>query len=292
MFTSDGSHSLQLYFSWHNCSSPFYSCQPVLHVVIFEVFYDNIIPTKLQTPSGETRRYHVIIYSSYPNICIHSLEVAKLSILWISSRTLIIWSFSWSSWVLIRCSSRTPQIQRTIPLSAVVKRHIFSLDSGHVSQPYSKLFLIHVTRFISEILRLIMIGNSCLKPLHAAEMHALVASTQPPDSPMTSPSYWKVGTASNVFSARCTWVELKLSGGKLSPLHFLHLHMRSFFSVPLTSDHLWWVQRLQVWQSVEFTPTPLERILQGHLPLAVGFWGSPDEPSRLAFLTFIRRTSV
>ena len=31
--------------------------------------------------------------------------------------------------------------------------------------------------------RLIMIGNSCLKPFHAVVMRALVASTQPPGSP-------------------------------------------------------------------------------------------------------------
>ena len=30
-------------------------------------------------PSGDNPRYHIIIYSSWPNICIHSLEVAKVS---------------------------------------------------------------------------------------------------------------------------------------------------------------------------------------------------------------------
>ena len=39
-----------------------------------------------------------------------------------------------------------------------------------------------VTRFLSEIPRLVMIGNSCLKPFHVAVMRALVASLQPPDS--------------------------------------------------------------------------------------------------------------
>ena len=74
----------------------------------------------------------------------------------ISSVTLIIPSFSSSSWVLIRCSSRTRQIQRTIPLSADVKRRIVSLDAGHVLQPYSKLILIQelkiLPRFLSEIM--------------------------------------------------------------------------------------------------------------------------------------------
>ena len=93
-----------------------------------------------------------------------------------------------------------------------------------------------------------MIGNSSLKPFHAAVMRALVASVQPPDSPITSPRYWKVGTASNVSLLTCTWVEFKLLLGTLSPLHFLHLNMLSFFSVLLTSEHLLWIQRLQVWQ--------------------------------------------
>ena len=48
-------------------------------VAIFEVFSDNITPTKLRTSFGENIRYHVIIYSSWPNICIHSLKVTKVS---------------------------------------------------------------------------------------------------------------------------------------------------------------------------------------------------------------------
>ena len=34
--------------------------------------------------------------------------------------------------------------------------------------------------FLSEKPRSVIIGNSCLKPFHAAAIHALVASTQPP----------------------------------------------------------------------------------------------------------------
>ena len=49
------------------------------YVEIFEVFCDNITPTKLRAPSGEDPRYHVIFYSSWPNICIHSLVVAEVS---------------------------------------------------------------------------------------------------------------------------------------------------------------------------------------------------------------------
>ena len=83
--------------------------------------------------------------------------------------------------------SQSLQIQQTIPLSADVKRSIVSLDAGHVLQPYSKFLLIEelkiLPQFFSEIPRLVMIGNSCLKLFHAVVMCALVASIQPPDSP-------------------------------------------------------------------------------------------------------------
>ena len=78
---SDGSHSLKLYFSSHNCPSPFYPfiSKFIPDVEIFEVFCDNITPTKLQMHSGENPRYHIIIYSSWPNIFIYSLEMTKVS---------------------------------------------------------------------------------------------------------------------------------------------------------------------------------------------------------------------
>ena len=44
-------------------------------------------------------------------------------------------------------------------------------------------------QFLSEIPRLAMVGKSSLKLFLAAMMHALGASTQPPDSPITSPRY-------------------------------------------------------------------------------------------------------
>ena len=63
-----------------------------------------------------------------------------------------------------------PQIQRTIPLSADVKQRIVSLDASHVLQPYSELFLTQelkmLPRFLSEIPRLVMIRNNCLKPTY------------------------------------------------------------------------------------------------------------------------------
>ena len=180
-------------------------------------------------------------------ISLRSFVIKFVSVLWrwpkylclhqrISLGTLIILSFLWNSWVLILCSSWTPQIQQTIPLSADVKRHFVLLDAGHFSQPYSKLFLIQelkmLPRFLSEIPRLVMIGNSCRKPSHVAVMSALIASAQPLVSPITSPRHWKVGTISNLSSPTCTWVEFKLPVDELSPLHFLHLNMLSFFSVP------------------------------------------------------------
>ena len=139
-------------------------------------------------PSGENPRYYGIVYSSWPNICIHSLEGRGL-LHRISSVTLIIPNFveCLSSNTLFKLDTTELQIQRTIPLSADVKRRIVSLNAGHVSQPYSKLFLIQelkmLTRFLSKMPRLVMIGNSYIKPFHAAVMCALVASTKPPDSP-------------------------------------------------------------------------------------------------------------
>ena len=91
-------------------------------------------------------------------------------------------------------------------------------------QPCSRLFLIQqlkmLAQFLSKIPRLVMIGNSCLKPFHAAVMHALVASTQPLDSP---------STALNVSSPTCTWVEFKLSIRALSPFTFTFLASKCTF---------------------------------------------------------------
>ena len=44
-------------------------------------------------------------------------------------------------------------------------------------------------RFLSEITQLVVFGNSCLQPFHAAVMPLLVAFTQPPNSPITLPRY-------------------------------------------------------------------------------------------------------
>ena len=103
-----------------------------------------------------------------------------------------------------------------------------------------------------------MIGSSCLKPFHAAVMCALVASTQPLNFPIMSWKNWKVGTALSVPSPTCAWVEFKVSVGVLSRLYFLYLNMLSFFSVLLTLENHLWIQMLQVWQSIEFIPTPLK----------------------------------
>ena len=65
-----------------------------------------------------------------------------------------------------------------------------------------------------------------------------------------------------------------------------HAFFLSFFSA---QEYLLRIQRLQVWQSIEFTPTPLEHIPQGHLTFLVGFWASSDDPSILVLPTFILR---
>ena len=69
-----------VYFFWHNCPLPFYPFVSKFFPddEIFKFFCDIITPTKMRTLSGETPMYHVI-YSSWPNICIRSLEVAKVS---------------------------------------------------------------------------------------------------------------------------------------------------------------------------------------------------------------------
>ena len=68
-----------------------------------------------------------------------------------------------------------------------------SLDAGHVLQTDSKIFLMEelkiLPRFFCETPRLVIIGNRCLKPLYTAVKRALIASTQPPDSPITTPRY-------------------------------------------------------------------------------------------------------
>ena len=100
---------------------------------------------------------------------------------------------------LIRCSSRTPQIQQTIPLSEDVKRCIVLVDAGHISQPYTKLFLIQGLKMLPRL-------RCCLKPFHATAMRALVALTKPPDSPIMSPKYWK-----NWHSFGCVFTDMYLS---------------------------------------------------------------------------------
>ena len=133
-----------------------------------------------------------------------------------------------------------------------------------------------------------MIGNSSLKPFHAAVTCAGCIYT----------TTWFSNHVTKVLkswhSIKCAFTdmylgEFKLSVGALSPLNFWHLNMLSFLSVPLTPEHLLWIQRLLVWQSIAFTPNPLEHTPQGHLTFLVGFWASLDEPSISVLPTFILR---
>ena len=88
-------------------------------------------------------------------------------------------------------------------------------------------------------------------------------------------------------SQMCTCVIFKLSGGKLSPLHFS------------TSKHIFFLQRsfhsrIFIMDS-EFTTLANYRIItksllhtpQVHLKFIAGFWTSFYEPNTLAFLTFV-----
>ena len=110
MSTSDGSHSLKLYFSRYNCPLSFYPfMRKFFHDVdIFEVFCDSITPEHLYPFSGSGQ----------------SISLDH----WIFSGALIIPSSLWSSWVLIICSVLTPQ---TIS-STDVKWYIILLDAGYV----------------------------------------------------------------------------------------------------------------------------------------------------------------
>ena len=95
------SNFFQLYFSWHNFSLPRYPFVSKFFpdVDIFELFCNNITPTKLRTPSGKNPSYYVIIYSFWSNILIILRRWPKhLNLLhWISSMIVIIPSFLWSS---------------------------------------------------------------------------------------------------------------------------------------------------------------------------------------------------
>ena len=57
------------------------------------------------------------------------------------------------------------------------------------------------------------------------------------------------------------------------------------------NSQLLWIQRLQVWQIVEFAPTPKQHPPQGHLTFTIGFWASLNEPS-IFLPTFILRPRV
>ena len=102
----DGSHSLQLYFSWHNCPLPFYP-----FISKFFLMLRSLKSSVITFVSFHWR------WPKYLSLC-HQ----------ISSGTLIILSFLWSSWVLICYSRLPPQTLRTILLSAYVKRCIVFLE--------------------------------------------------------------------------------------------------------------------------------------------------------------------
>ena len=79
----------------------------------------SLVITSLQRSCGRplNPRYHVIIYSSWPNIYIHSVEVVKVSkpapsdLFRVTNYSELFVEFLVNN-TLIRCSSRTPQIQQ------------------------------------------------------------------------------------------------------------------------------------------------------------------------------------
>ena len=62
----------------------------------------------------------------------------------------------------------------------------------------------------------------------------------------------------------------------------------SFSSWASFMNELW----LQVWQSIEFTPTLPWNTNHSHLTFLVGFWASPNEPSIVVLPTFILRPQM
>ena len=86
-------------------------------------------------PNGKNPRYYIIIYSSRPNIFIHSPEVAKISTSAQSDffsnidYTKLFVEFFSSNTLL----SRTPQIQWTISLSVILYSFHCSLKSNLIS---------------------------------------------------------------------------------------------------------------------------------------------------------------
>ena len=160
----------------------------------------------------------------------------------------------------------------------------------------------------SEIPRLVMIGNNCLKPFYAAVMCALVASKQPPDSPITK-------VLKSWHSFECVFTDMYLNGIQTVSWGFFTFTLLAsnriqtvswwtFTFTLLASKHVFFLQcsfnsqasfmnpEVAVWQSIEFTQTPLEHTPQNHLTFVVGFWASPDEPSILVLSTFILRSRV
>ena len=142
-------------------------------------------------------------------------------------------------------------------------------------------------RFFSEIPRLVMIGNNCLNPFYAAVMCVPVASKQPPDSPITK-------VLKSWHSFECVFTNMYLDGIQIvswGTFTFTLLASdgiqtviwETFTFTLLASKHVFFLQcsfnsqasfinpEVAVWQSIEFTQTPLEHTPQNRLTFVVGF---------------------
>ena len=66
---------------------------------------------------------------------------------------------------------------------------------------------------------------------------------------------------------KCTWVQLKLLGGKLLPLHVLHLNILS----PFTQAGAAMDSKFTTLKNIKLAPTTLVHTPQGHLAFVVDF---------------------
>ena len=169
-----GLYSLQLYFSRHNCPSPFYLFVGKLFPSSFLMLRSlrSFVITSLITLLDQA---FVSTLWSWPKY----LKPAPSSELFKDLNYTKLFMTLWSSNMLPKSDTTTHPVNHTLPLSADAIWHIISLDAGHVLQLHSKFFLIQELKilpwFLSKIRWLVMIGYSCLKHFHAAVMHALVA---------------------------------------------------------------------------------------------------------------------
>ena len=196
-----------MYLSWLYCCLP-------LHVIVKKLFpYVQVFRRK--NLSGFWWWHHSSIdvdalWGDFQLSLNHSLFSIR-HFYWFSEGNQSIWAYTMEffakdlrlTFVKFLCSnmlfkSNETQIQRNIQMSVDVKSWIALLGTNHLLQPTERSSWYRtedITLIFSRNSWFVMIGDSYLKPFHDAVMRALVASTQPPDFPITLPRYWKNETA-------------------------------------------------------------------------------------------------